>query len=66
MLKEKLMLNNIGVQVVIAMILGTFIGAMMGESASMFAPLYYLHQSNQDVGDPFGSGCSNLRCGRSR
>lgn len=39
MLKEKLMLNNIGVQVVIAMILGTLIGAMMGESASMFAPL---------------------------
>jgi Na+/H+-dicarboxylate symporter len=38
-LKEKLMLNNIGIQVVIAMILGTFIGAMMGESASMFAPL---------------------------
>ncbi|GAL25702.1 proton/glutamate symport protein [Vibrio variabilis] len=33
------MLNNIGVQVVIAMILGTLIGAMMGESASMFAPL---------------------------
>lgn len=39
MLKEKLMLNNIGVQVVIAMILGTLIGAVMGESASMFAPL---------------------------
>ncbi len=39
MLKEKLMLNNIGVQVVIAMFLGTLIGAMMGESASMFAPL---------------------------
>ncbi|MFC5077361.1 dicarboxylate/amino acid:cation symporter [Vibrio thalassae] len=33
------MLNNIGVQVVIAMILGTLIGAMMGESASIFAPL---------------------------
>ncbi|MCF4173175.1 dicarboxylate/amino acid:cation symporter [Vibrio sp. McD22-P3] len=33
------MLNNIGVQVVIAMILGTLIGAVMGESASMFAPL---------------------------
>ncbi|WP_394151502.1 dicarboxylate/amino acid:cation symporter [Vibrio maritimus] len=33
------MLNNIGVQVVIAMFLGTLIGAMMGESASMFAPL---------------------------
>lgn len=39
MLKEKLMLNNIGIQVVIAMILGTVIGAAMGESASMFAPL---------------------------
>ncbi|MGR5178692.1 dicarboxylate/amino acid:cation symporter [Vibrio mediterranei] len=38
-LKEKLMLNNIGIQVVIAMILGTVIGAAMGESASMFAPL---------------------------
>ncbi|WP_338164730.1 dicarboxylate/amino acid:cation symporter [Vibrio sp. 10N] len=33
------MLNNIGIQVVIAMILGTFVGASMGDSASMFAPL---------------------------
>ncbi|GMQ46904.1 dicarboxylate/amino acid:cation symporter [Vibrio sp. 10N] len=39
MLKKKLMLNNIGIQVVIAMILGTFVGASMGDSASMFAPL---------------------------
>ncbi len=39
MLKEKMMLNNIGVQVVIAMILGTAIGAIMGDAASVFAPL---------------------------
>jgi Na+/H+-dicarboxylate symporter len=38
-LKEKMMLNNIGVQVVIAMILGTAIGATMGDAASVFAPL---------------------------
>jgi Na+/H+-dicarboxylate symporter len=38
-LKEKMMLNNIGVQVVIAMILGTAIGAIMGDAASVFAPL---------------------------
>ncbi|MCJ2375325.1 dicarboxylate/amino acid:cation symporter [Vibrio sp. ZSDZ34] len=34
-----MMLNNIGVQVVIAMILGTAIGATMGDAASVFAPL---------------------------
>lgn len=39
MLKEKGLLGNIGVQVVIAMIVGTIVGAMMGHSASMFAPL---------------------------
>lgn len=39
MLKEKSLLGNIGVQVVIAMIVGTVVGAMMGESATMFAPL---------------------------
>ncbi len=39
MLKEKGLLGNIGVQVVIAMIVGTIIGAMMGHSASIFAPL---------------------------
>jgi len=37
--KNKNLLANIGVQVVIAMILGTLIGAFMGESAAMFAPL---------------------------
>ena len=31
--------KNIGVQVVIAMILGAGVGAYMGEDASMFAPL---------------------------
>ncbi len=39
MLKEKSLLRNIGVQVVIAMIAGTAVGALMGDSASMFAPL---------------------------
>ncbi|MFA0086413.1 amino acid:proton symporter [Vibrio sp. 10N.286.49.C2] len=38
-LKDKSLLKNIGVQVVIAMILGTLVGAMMGETAAMFAPL---------------------------
>jgi Na+/H+-dicarboxylate symporter len=38
-LKEKGLLGNIGVQVVIAMIVGTIVGAMMGHSASIFAPL---------------------------
>jgi Na+/H+-dicarboxylate symporter len=38
-LKEKSLLGNIGIQVVIAMIVGTVVGAMMGESATMFAPL---------------------------
>lgn len=39
MLKEKGLLGNIGVQVVIAMIVGTFVGATMGQDASIFAPL---------------------------
>ncbi len=39
MLKEKSLLSNIGVQVVIAMFIGTLVGAMMGDSATMFAPL---------------------------
>ncbi|WP_261602226.1 dicarboxylate/amino acid:cation symporter [Photobacterium sp. TY1-4] len=39
MLKEKGLFSNIGVQVVIAMCVGTLVGAMMGHSASMFAPL---------------------------
>ncbi|WP_073584001.1 dicarboxylate/amino acid:cation symporter [Vibrio quintilis] len=38
-LKEKNMLSNIGVQVVIAMILGSVIGGIMGHDASMFSPL---------------------------
>lgn len=39
MLKDKSLLGNIGVQVVIAMIVGTLVGAIMGQSATMFAPL---------------------------
>lgn len=39
MLKQKNILANIGVQVVIAMIIGTAAGALMGEQAAMFAPL---------------------------
>ncbi|MBN3492706.1 dicarboxylate/amino acid:cation symporter [Vibrio coralliilyticus] len=38
-LKEKNLLSNIGVQVVIAMIVGTAVGAFMGDSATIFAPL---------------------------
>ncbi|ENB2045854.1 dicarboxylate/amino acid:cation symporter [Vibrio alginolyticus] len=38
-LKEKSLLNNTGVQVVIAMIVGTAVGAMMGHDATVFAPL---------------------------
>ncbi|MEZ9564619.1 dicarboxylate/amino acid:cation symporter [Vibrio artabrorum] len=38
-LKEKNLLSNIGIQVVIAMIIGTAVGAMMGHNATMFAPL---------------------------
>ncbi|GAK19763.1 LOW QUALITY PROTEIN: proton/glutamate symport protein [Vibrio sp. JCM 19052] len=38
-LKQKSLLNNIGVQVVIAMIVGTAVGAFMGQSATVFAPL---------------------------
>jgi len=38
-LQQKGLLNNIGVQVVIAMIVGTMVGATMGQSAAMFAPL---------------------------
>ncbi len=39
MLKQKSLLNNIGVQVVIAMIVGTAVGALMGHDATVFAPL---------------------------
>ncbi|MBD1556666.1 dicarboxylate/amino acid:cation symporter [Vibrio sp. S9_S30] len=38
-LKDKGLMSNIGIQVMIAMILGTIVGAYMGGSASMFAPL---------------------------
>ncbi|WP_375754103.1 dicarboxylate/amino acid:cation symporter [Vibrio sp. HN007] len=37
--EKKGVLANIGVQVVIAMIIGTLVGAIMGDSAAMFAPL---------------------------
>ncbi|MCM0147276.1 dicarboxylate/amino acid:cation symporter [Photobacterium galatheae] len=39
MLKQQGLLGNIGVQVVIAMCLGALAGAVMGQSANMFAPL---------------------------
>lgn len=35
-------LGNVGVQVVIAMVLGTLTGALMGQEAAIFAPLGYL------------------------
>lgn len=38
-LKTKGLLNNIGVQVVIAMLAGTAVGAAMGHDATLFAPL---------------------------
>ncbi|WP_255209310.1 dicarboxylate/amino acid:cation symporter [Vibrio halioticoli] len=38
-LKDKSLLGNIGVQVVIAMVVGTLVGAVMGHSATIFAPL---------------------------
>lgn len=39
MSQSKSLMSNIGFQVVIAMVLGTAVGAIMGDSASMFAPL---------------------------
>lgn len=39
MLKQKNLITNIGVQVVIAMIVGTAVGIMMGDQAAVFAPL---------------------------
>ncbi|USD38341.1 dicarboxylate/amino acid:cation symporter [Ferrimonas sp. SCSIO 43195] len=39
MQKTKGLLGNIGIQVVIAMIIGTLVGIAMGESAAVFAPL---------------------------
>ncbi len=38
-MKEKSLLKNVGVQIIIAMILGTIVGIVMGEDASIFAPL---------------------------
>lgn len=37
--QKKGLMRNIGVQIVIAMVIGTAVGALMGESAAMFAPL---------------------------
>ncbi|CAM4339109.1 dicarboxylate/amino acid:cation symporter [Vibrio agarivorans] len=39
MLNKDGLLGNLGVQVVIAMVVGTLVGAMMGEGAVVFAPL---------------------------
>ncbi|CAK2020422.1 Dicarboxylate/amino acid:cation symporter [Vibrio crassostreae] len=39
MSQSKSLMSNIGFQVVIAMIIGTAVGAMMGQSATIFAPL---------------------------
>lgn len=39
MLKQTNLFTNIGVQVVIAMIIGTAVGALMGHDAAVFAPL---------------------------
>lgn len=36
---QKGLMHNIGVQIVIAMVIGTLVGAIMGQSAAMFAPL---------------------------
>jgi proton glutamate symport protein len=38
-IKKSGIINNIGAQVVLAMILGTLVGVYMGESASVFSPL---------------------------
>jgi Na+/H+-dicarboxylate symporter len=38
-MKKKSLFRNIGFQILIAMILGTIVGVMMGEGASVFAPL---------------------------
>ncbi|MEI8633397.1 cation:dicarboxylase symporter family transporter [Vibrio sp. PP-XX7] len=39
MLNIKKLLSNIGVQVVIAMVIGTVVGATMGHDATIFSPL---------------------------
>lgn len=39
MSQSKSLMSNIGFQVVVAMVVGTAVGAILGESASMFAPL---------------------------
>ena len=38
-MKEKSLFKNIGVQIIFAMIIGTIVGLLMGEGASLFAPL---------------------------
>lgn len=38
-MKKKSLFRNVGFQILIAMILGTIVGVMMGEGASVFAPL---------------------------
>lgn len=38
-MKQKSLLKNVGVQIIIAMILGTIVGIVMGKDASVFAPL---------------------------
>lgn len=38
-MKEKSLLKNVGVQIIIAMVLGTLAGILMGKDASVFAPL---------------------------
>jgi Na+/H+-dicarboxylate symporter len=38
-MKKKSILKNIGFQIIVAMVLGTIVGVVMGEGASIFAPL---------------------------
>ncbi len=38
-MKTKLIVKNVGIQIIIAMILGTLVGFLMGKEASIFAPL---------------------------
>ena len=51
-LKNQNLLHNIGVQVVIAMIIGTIVGIIMGHDAVMFAPLgsLFIHLINLNSG----------------
>lgn len=38
-MEKKSIFKNIGFQIIVAMVLGTIVGVVMGESAAMFAPL---------------------------